>query len=115
MLMYVCSCCYNPEVLTKEHVESSLSIKFVASHRKDNNPGYFVVEAGDNPPIFHNKNGVKKLQHDFLLKMGYQWEETRPVSKNDQARETINPLGWWYEPEHRKAKLKIVSELKKIE
>ena len=48
MLIYVCSCCYHPEVLSgREYAENSESIKFVASHRKDDNPGYFIVEAGD--------------------------------------------------------------------
>ncbi|MEK7120019.1 MAG: hypothetical protein AAB824_00545 [Patescibacteria group bacterium] len=114
MLIYVCSCCYNPEVLLREHAESLLSVKFVASRRKDDNPGYFVVEAGNSPPIFHNKNGVKKLKHDFLLKMGYRWEETRPASRDDMTGEPINPLGWWYEPESRKTKLlELVPDLKR--
>lgn len=117
MRIYVCSCCYNPEVVTKEYLEESLSIPFVASYRKDGNPGHFLVEAGDNPPIFHNKRNHKvlKLEHDFLLKMGYRWEETRPTSEDNGTGEAIDPLGWWYEPECRKTKLEIVPEPKKIE
>jgi len=114
MLIYVCSCCYHPEVLSgREYAENSESIKFVASHRKDDNPGYFIVEAGDNPPTFLNKHKVKKLEHDFLLKMGYEWEETKFAWEDPQTKEIFGPLGWWHDPKYRKAKLEIVPEPKK--
>lgn len=108
MLIYVCSCCYNPEILTKEYLAESLGIPYVASHRKDGNPGYFIIEAGNDPPIFHNNHGVPKLNHEFLLKMGYEWEETRPATEDPQTKEVINPLGWWHDPKSRKVKLEIV-------
>lgn len=108
MKLFVCSCCFHPEVLDPEYIAQSRSIPFVALYRNDNNPGYFIIEAGDNPPIFRNEFGVKKLSREFLLAMGYEWEETSPAKKDPQTGHLFNPSGWWIDPSCRKARLKVV-------
>ena len=109
MVIVVCSCCYNPEVLPSEkYAKESLSIKFVSRFREDEDKSYFLVEVGESPPIFTNLHGIQKLRHDFLLAMGYIWEESKPGYTILDPKEEVDPTGWWYEPAHRKARLKIV-------
>ena len=104
MLICICSCCYNPEVLD-EKSKNSLSIKYVAKRRPDQGEGCFFIEIldelytfnKDGSPFFYNENKVPKMKHDFLVSLGYRWENVSQKYRNQNASEAV-PVGWWFPP-----------------